>query len=217
MLVDLATRADTRIASPAARPRLPGSRVRRPPRSAWRATRTWCRACRMTKRSARRCTAQRVRDSECADRARQPDRRCSGQRRAVRPEPGCTRSRSVCLASRSALAGGLGCQGPGDDVPGRDGRLSPVCRPERSPRGARASAAEIALRMNEEVYILNDPKQQSVSDTTSAMTVGDQTRTMTGARHPRRRHRASDHHGALATRRRRIVRQRGGPGRHRQR
>ena len=62
--------------------------------------------------------------------------------------------------------------------------------------------------MNEEVYILNDPKQQSVSDTTSAMTVGDQTRTMTGARHPRRRHRASDHHGALATRRRRIVRQR---------
>jgi hypothetical protein len=43
-----------------------------------------------------------------------------------------------------------------------------------------SSAAEIALRMNEEVYILNDPKQQAVTDTTSAMTVGDQTRTMTG-------------------------------------
>ena len=43
-----------------------------------------------------------------------------------------------------------------------------------------AQNAEMALRINEEIYILNDPTRQPVADATSAMSLGDQTRTMTG-------------------------------------
>jgi hypothetical protein len=43
-----------------------------------------------------------------------------------------------------------------------------------------ASAAEISLRMNEEIYLLNEPTKQVMADTTSAMSMGDQTRTLTG-------------------------------------
>ena len=37
----------------------------------------------------------------------------------------------------------------------------------------------MALRINEEIYLVNDPRRQVVTDVTSFITVGDQTRTMT--------------------------------------
>jgi hypothetical protein len=43
-----------------------------------------------------------------------------------------------------------------------------------------ASAPELSLRLNEELYVLNEPTRQVMNDTTSAMSLGDQTRTMTG-------------------------------------
>ena len=43
-----------------------------------------------------------------------------------------------------------------------------------------ASTAEISLRMNEEIYLLNEPTKQVMTDTTSAMILGEQTRTLTG-------------------------------------
>lgn len=43
-----------------------------------------------------------------------------------------------------------------------------------------ASPAEIALRVNEETYLLNDPTRQAVADTTSVLSRGEQTRALTG-------------------------------------
>jgi hypothetical protein len=43
-----------------------------------------------------------------------------------------------------------------------------------------ASAAELSLRLNEEIYLLNEPTKQVMSDTTSATSLGEQTRTLTG-------------------------------------
>jgi hypothetical protein len=43
-----------------------------------------------------------------------------------------------------------------------------------------AQNAEMALRFNEEIYVLNDPMRQPLADATSTMNLGDQTRTMTG-------------------------------------
>jgi len=42
-----------------------------------------------------------------------------------------------------------------------------------------APNAEMALRINEEIYLLNNPTRQVVTDATSTFKVGDQTRTMT--------------------------------------